>query len=155
MAAGPKELTCGVYKDVKLQLYRQKIKHVRVATKELSSDQLVATVLVEVEVAEPQPGSLLEVTIESSDGQVLSSKTLEASSPTVSTLFTVNHPALWWPVGHGKPVLHTAVTNLVSTVSSLFPPRVPYTKGRINYRPRRPSMLSKGRLRVSESAILN
>ncbi|KAF9890331.1 hypothetical protein FE257_005997 [Aspergillus nanangensis] len=110
---GPKEVTCGPYKDIKLRLYDQEIDDIHVTT-ELTDDLSTATVSVEVALAEAASDGRVEVSLESQDGKTLEQKIMNISKGSDTMLFTVPNPQLWWPAGHGDPNLHQAVVKLLS-----------------------------------------
>ena len=121
MGTGPQEVTAGPYKDIRLEIFNQRISDMHCSS-ELSSTLEQAVVRVEVEV-EPA-GSNEEVEVElrypgKTGGHQRKTGARTSDSQSVKFDFVVDNPELWWPARYGEQPLYQVHTRLLSGVCFL------------------------------------
>lgn len=119
---GPKEVTAGPYKDIRLELYESRISDLHVSSK-LSSSLDKAAVNVEVEIQSAGTDDEVEIQLEAPKGSTEKPQfkkfTRTGDSKTVSVDFEVVKPELWWPARYGKQPLYNVIARVQKGVRSL------------------------------------
>ena len=119
--AGPEELTCGPYKDIRLELFDYRVDDLHAVAK-LSDDLSTASITVDIVIEGDTTDTLsLELVLDAPEEvaggfQHVYSTSLKVEGNKLSHSFTVQKPALWWPAGHGDPVLYDIGARLISKV---------------------------------------
>jgi beta-mannosidase len=109
---GPSMITCGPWKDVRLEMYDSRIADVHADVK-LDEACAKAEVDILVEMENTIKGLSLEGDI-SIDGTNLgsASSTVTPGQSLVRLRFDIDEPKLWWPAGHGEHPMHEATVHL-------------------------------------------
>ncbi|KAH7389163.1 glycoside hydrolase family 2 protein [Cadophora sp. MPI-SDFR-AT-0126] len=112
---GPTLMTCGPWRPISLEIFASRISDLYFTSnvdKSLKSAEFVAKADVE--------GSATEVKFEISlDGKGVASKTVTAEKGHASHKFTIDDPALWFPIRYGKQPLYTITATLVESKSEI------------------------------------
>lgn len=111
---GPSVITCGPWKDVRLEIYDTRIVDVHADVK-LDEQCESAKVDLVVELEGSTDSVELKGCIEQNGSNVGTSTTASSKDDKTSHLsFTIDKPDLWWPVGHGNQPLYEATVQLNS-----------------------------------------
>lgn len=108
-------ITCGPWKDIRLEMFDTRISDLHVDVK-LSEDCKSAHISVEVEVEHPQKGAVVACNINPPGiKQTEKELRLELSDDKVVYVaeLDLDNPELWWPAGHGKQPLYEASAALI------------------------------------------
>ena len=108
---GPELPTMGIWKDIYIESYDEKIRDVCFRVLEADAGEAEVKVLVDIDVGR---GRKLDCEI-SLDGRTSTiSRKSKSTSETISERFVIRKPRLWWPNGYGKPNLYPLKVKLLS-----------------------------------------
>ena len=113
---GPEENTAGPYKDIRLELFNNRIADVHVTTNSIAQDGKEAQITTDVEFDGKDEEVDLEIAIVGPDDQAkafFSSAVGVTNGSIARAEFTIRDPSLWWPAGQGEQPLYTAKVNIL------------------------------------------
>jgi len=106
-------MTCGPWRDVRLEIYEARIEDLHVVTT-LNKDLSQGTVKVVSSVE--GPAKHLRIQLLDPTGKALSNTTAQVQAGASSAQFEISTPDLWWPATHGKQPLYLIQADLVAQV---------------------------------------
>ncbi|KAG4424205.1 Beta-mannosidase B [Cadophora malorum] len=112
---GPTLMTCGPWRPINLEIFSSRISDLYFTSnvdKSLKSAEFVAKADIEGSATEVKFDILL-------DGKEVASKTVTAEKGHASHKFTIDNPALWFPVRYGKQPLYTVTATLIESKSEI------------------------------------
>ena len=110
---GPSMITCGPWKDARLEIYNSRIADLHVDV-HLRDDLKSVQVVLVVESELSMDGLELRGIIKSRMTGESHSTSLQANTQKLTTItFEFDNPDLWWPAGHGSPLLYDATVSLM------------------------------------------
>ncbi|KAK0130462.1 Beta-mannosidase B [Cadophora gregata f. sp. sojae] len=112
---GPTLMTCGPWRPINLEIFSSRISDLYFTSnvnESLKSADFVAKADIE--------GSATEIKFDISlDGKEVASKTVTAEKGHASHKFTIDDPALWFPIRYGKQPLYTITATIVEGKSEI------------------------------------
>ena len=109
---GPSMITCGVWKDARLEMYHGRIKDVFADVRLDESCESAGVDLV-VEMESPANGLTLNGSVSSGSSRRRTENSTLSNDQSVCRLsFKLDKPELWWPAGHGAQPLYQAEVEL-------------------------------------------
>ena len=112
---GPILMTAGIWRDVRLEVYRARIQDLHVHTS-LSPDHETAVITVFADVDSTNPASHnashVRLSLHLNDDEV-AREDMSVMKDGVKAAFHLNMPSLWWPSGYGKQTLYVATALLM------------------------------------------
>ncbi|KAF7961098.1 hypothetical protein EAE96_000765 [Botrytis aclada] len=106
---GPTLMTCGPWRPINLELFTSRISDVYFTSnvdKSLKTAELVAKADVQGEASQVK----FDITL---DGELVASKTVTSSEGHATHAFTIEDPALWFPIRYGKQPLYDLTATLI------------------------------------------
>ena len=111
---GPTLMTCGPWKEVRVEIYESRIEDVFVQST-LNDELTLSDIVVEVTVENPSAAEELTLILLDPNGKQISQTKVQLTgkSTQTKTNFNVQSPQLWWPVTHGSQPLYSIVASIV------------------------------------------
>lgn len=108
-------MTCGPWRPINLEIFSSRISDLHFTSSvdaSLGSAELVAKVEIEGEATEIK----LDISL---DGHAIASTTVTTSNGQATHKFTIDDPALWFPIRYGKQPLYTLSAILLNGTSEI------------------------------------